>query len=274
MDEPTDVPPHPVPLGLIEPRIGLLQLPAEGAQLFKMMKVEHLLASVDGSYLHFNRVDSYSDFPGADAHDGAQLPRDRPTNDQSKFEQARHFSAADYYDQARARTYACCFSTENSGHIWREYANGSEHGKVCLVFDFGRLRARLNATLNPQTARLELNGVVCKQFLSVDYGLVRYVDWDRHRANEERLANPIEYTFLKATAFEREQELRIALSAIGIGRYVIGGKEIEFPTSIPAPFDFRQALNDGTVVRIELPADSDFLSQELERRGMGWQRTD
>lgn len=36
-------------------------------------------------YLHFNRVDSYADFPGADAHDGQQLPTDQAGNADARF---------------------------------------------------------------------------------------------------------------------------------------------------------------------------------------------
>ncbi len=140
----------PMPLGAIEPHARMLTAPPEDQLLYKMMKHEHLLASVDGSYLHFNRVDSYADFPGADANDGAQLPQDRAGNAGARFLKAPYFSAADYYDRARSRTYACCFSLENSPHIWTEYANGSPRGKVCVVFQFGRLRSRLNAALNPE----------------------------------------------------------------------------------------------------------------------------
>jgi len=59
------------------------------------MKVEHLVASIAGSYLHFNRVDAFQDFPGADAADGAELPGDRPTNAAARFEKAPDFSLSD-----------------------------------------------------------------------------------------------------------------------------------------------------------------------------------
>ncbi|MBB3192845.1 hypothetical protein [Roseateles terrae] len=177
--------------------------------LFKVMKVEHLLASIDGSYLHFNRVDRYADFPGADANDGAQLQHDRPGNAGARFQKTPHFSAADYYDRARRRTYACCFSLDNSDHIWSEYANGSEHGKVCLVFHFGRLRAHLNQTLEPARATLMYGSMRCQQFFSVNYGVVSYIDWANHKANDEHLLNPVAYTYLKDLRYSAERELRV-----------------------------------------------------------------
>src|SRR5215207_2376511 len=56
----------PAPLGSIEPHAPLLCIPPEDQLLYKVMTVENLLRSVAGNYLHFNRVDSYSDLPNAD----------------------------------------------------------------------------------------------------------------------------------------------------------------------------------------------------------------
>ena len=65
----------PVFLGHIESHAPLLTIPSAGQLLYKIMSVENLTRSVLGRYLHFNRVDSYSDFTGADPHDGRQLPK-------------------------------------------------------------------------------------------------------------------------------------------------------------------------------------------------------
>lgn len=75
MNDPSS--PSPIPtlqLGDIEPHAGLLVLPPDGQLLYKLMTIENLLRSVDGAYLHFTRVDQYSDSPIADPHDGQQLP--------------------------------------------------------------------------------------------------------------------------------------------------------------------------------------------------------
>jgi hypothetical protein len=61
------------------------------------------------------------------------------------FEKAPEFTAERYYDTARARTYACCFSMEHSAYLWENYA--PDRDAVCLVFDFEKLRRRLNATV-------------------------------------------------------------------------------------------------------------------------------
>lgn len=259
----------PSPLGDIEPHARLLRIPPEGQLLYKVMTVENLLRSVTGNYLHFNRVDGYSDFPGADPNDGRQLPKDQLTNTAATFEKAPDFSASDYYDQSCARTYACCFSVENSDYIWKNYANGSDKGKVCVVFEFGRLRAMLNRALEPGSAALLCDGNLCRQIFSVNYGLVNYVEWDAHRTNEQYLANPILYTYIKdASGFSEEKELRISLSAIGIGQFALkDGTMIQFPPSLQLAFDFRDAIANAAIREILLAPDSDsgFLTRELGR---------
>jgi hypothetical protein len=132
------------------------------------MTVENLLRSMVGDYLRFNRADSYGDFPGADPHEGQQQPKDLPGNATARSEKAPNFSAADYYDQSRARTYACCFSSENSDYIWNNSANRGVLGKVCVAFRFWRLRAMLNQTLQPGNAALADNGVRCHQIFSLN----------------------------------------------------------------------------------------------------------
>jgi len=66
----------PAPLGSIEPHAHLLKVPPDDQLLYKIISIENLLRSIKGKYLHFNRVDSYTDFPGADRYDGKQLAKD------------------------------------------------------------------------------------------------------------------------------------------------------------------------------------------------------
>ncbi len=126
MAEKTSSQPIPAPSGNVEPHAPMMNVPPDGQLLYKMMTVENLLRSSAGAYLHFNRVDSYIDFPDADPHDGQQLPEDQQDNAMVRIATASDFSVADYYDQSRARTYACCFSLENSDFILNNYANCSE----------------------------------------------------------------------------------------------------------------------------------------------------
>ncbi|MEE8483198.1 MAG: DUF2971 domain-containing protein [Nitrospinota bacterium] len=254
------------PLGSVEPHAPLLAIPSDRQLLYKIMSVENLLRSIIGNYLHFNRVDSYVDFPGADPNDGQQSPKDQQGNARTKFKETPDFSAANYYDQSRARTYACCFSLENSDFIWNNYANGSAKGKVCVVFGFGKLRAVLNHTLQPGNAALEYNGNRCHQIFSVNYGIVEYVEWDKHQTDTARLPNPIKYTYLKDKEFSEEKELRISLSAIGIGQFGLkDGSTMQFPSSLQLSFDFRAAIAKHTVQQILCApdSDSDFLQAEL-----------
>jgi hypothetical protein len=107
-------------LGSIEPHAGLLRQPSASQVLYKVMSVENCVSSIEGGYLHFNRVDSYKDFPHADRHDGEQLPGDRAGNAAATFEKAPTFSAADYYDRSRSQpgaTSAWCSISTGSGPL-------------------------------------------------------------------------------------------------------------------------------------------------------------
>lgn len=246
----------------------MLIAPEPEQLIYKIMRVEDLIRSMALGYLHFNRVDSYRDFPGADMHDGEQLPGDVAGNAATKFERAPHFSAADYYARARSRTYACCFSLDNSAHIWNEYANGSANGKVGLEFEFGKLRARLNGALQPDKCMLQAEGKPCLQIFSVNYGMVDYVDRSTHRENAERLPNPIRYAYLKDSRFAPERELRVSLSALGMGEFAFDDDTtMRFSDSLQVQFDFRAAFADGTIKQIMRVPDTkrDFLKAELAK---------
>ena len=259
----------PAPLGSIEPHASLLRMPYDDQLLYKVITVENLLRSIAEKYLHFNRVDSYSDFLDADENDGKQLAKDQPINAATRFQKAPEFSAADYYDQSRARTYACCFSVENSNYIWNTYANGSEKGKACIVFEFGKLRTMLNHGFDSGSMELLYNGELCRQIFSLNYGLVDYIDWDTHRINEKQLSNPILYTYLKdANRFSKEKELRISLSTLGIGQFALRcGTIIHFPQSLQLEFDFIAAIDSNIIRGIQIApgVDYEFLTHELEK---------
>jgi hypothetical protein len=269
----TDLPRQsaPAPLGLVEPHAALLRVPVDGQLLYKVMTVENFLRSVEERYLHFNRVDAYGDSPTADQRDGQQLPSDREGNAAARFAKAPDFSGADYYDRCRARTYACCLSLENSDYIWATYGNGSARGKVCVVFDFAKLRATLNRTLQSGGAALLYSGVRCRQLFSVNYGIVEYVELEGHRSNTTTLPNPIVYTYLKdSRSFAKEQELRVSLSAIGMGNFIMDdGSEMNLPPGLQMGFDFKSAFADGTIQQVLYGphCDKDFLRAELRRLG-------
>jgi len=263
-------PPTPAATGLVEPHAPLLRHPPAGQLLYKVMSVENCLGSIERGYLHFNRVDSYKDFPGADRYDGEQLPGDRAGNAAATFVKAPGFSAADYYDRSRSRTYAFCAALQDTDHIWT-YGSGSPKGNVGLIFDFDRLRATLNRMLQSGCAGLEFNGIRCRQIFDLNYGMVDYVNWATHRANESRLPNPIAYAYLKdAGRFAQERELRVSLSALGIGKFVLDDlTEIAFPQHLHLDFDFRAAFADKTIREIVVGprCNEDFLRTEMRRLG-------
>jgi hypothetical protein len=143
-----------------------------------------------------------------------------------------------------------------------------------VVFDFDRLRATLNRTLLSGGAALEFNGIRCRQIFDLNFGIVDYVDWASCRANETRLPNPIVYTYLKDRGrFGEERELRISLSALGIGKFVLDDRtEIAFPHHLHLDFDFRAAFADNTIREIICGprCDEEFLrgaSQARHRAG-------
>jgi hypothetical protein len=262
---------HPGESFNVEPHAAYLKVPPDDQVLYKVMKVENLIRSIEGSYLHFNRVDSYTDGPTADEHDGEQVPLDRAGNPVASFAKAPGFTLAHYYDQTRSRTYACCFSLEISDSLWKDYGSGSGHGSVCVAFNFGKLRATLNETLQAG-ATLQYEGKRCRQIFSVDYGLVDYVGWGQHRAADMRYPNPITYTYLKDRArFSGDRELRVALSAIGVGQFALAdGSIVAFPKSLPMAFSFQKAIGDGTIQKICCGPECDlaFLESELHKAGI------
>lgn len=257
-----------LPGGNVEPHAGLLTMPPADQLLYKVMRTEHLLASIEGSYLHFNRVDSYKDFPGADTSDGEQLPADHSGNAGASFEKEPEFTLADYYDRSRSRTYACCFSLENTDHIWENYGNGGTAGKVALVFRLDRLREMLNAPITACNAALIYDGLRCHQIFDINYGVVEYIDRNMQRANEERAPNPIQYIYMKHKDYHPDTELRVSLSAIGMGHFALAdGSRIEFPPHLRFGFDYRAALASGAIEQIlrSPDCDPDFLEAQLAR---------
>lgn len=217
---------------MIEPHKPLLMQPGNKQLLYKIISVENFEKSLSKKYLHFNRVDSYRDFSDADIHDGEQLPKDRPGNEASKFEKRPDVSVADADEQFRKRTYACCFSLENSDYIWQNYGNDGDKGKVCLVFGFDKLRNMLNENFNND------------QKFFINYGIIKYINWNEHQENKKNLLTPIIYAYLKdKEKYEKDKELRITLSSLF-------GSEIDFPEHKHVDFDFKKAFVNGVIQRI------------------------
>ncbi len=128
--------------GLVEPHAGLRAIPTDEQPLFKVMSVGNFLKSIDGSYMYFNRVDSYVDSPLSDPNDGEQLPSDFDGNAMAKFAKAPSFSAADYYARCRSRTYACCALAWNTittfGSITEKGTNAERFASSSHSARYGR----------------------------------------------------------------------------------------------------------------------------------------
>jgi len=239
------------------PNANILVSPCYETFLYKIMTIENLLKSVDESYLHFNRVDSYLDY-----NDGEQPPRDRTQNSQQCFEKSPNTSWEDHCDKARSRTYACCFSLENSTFIWANYGGGNPEKQVCLVFHYGKLRQYLNEALNG--GRLFQGDTECHQIFDINYGKVAYIDWQEHFEGKELLPNAIQYSFLKDNEYSDENELRISLSFAGGGQF----HDFSFEKSIQLGFNFKEAFQQKIISGIEVDRekiDPDFLARLRER---------
>lgn len=249
---------------LIEPQACRLNIPSDEQLLYKIMTLENLFRSIAGNYLYFNRVDSYKDFTGADPHDGEQPPNEREANKQTYWESEPSHTLEQDYDNVRQRAYACCFSIQNTDYIWRNYGQGGKKGKVCLVFNFGKLRSTLNECILRSEIK-KTNKSILSLFLAINPGLVKYFSWNEIESNKER-PNLIEYIYMKDKRYENEQELRISLSDLSLRTYILNnGALLNFPKSIRLPFDFKKALCDGTIKEILCSGGSLFSTETLTK---------
>jgi hypothetical protein len=132
------------------------------------------------------------------------------------------------------------------------------------------LRSQLNNAFS--NAGLLHRCIPCHQIFSINYGIVKYVEWAKHQSDTSRLANPIQYTYMKdAKDYSDERELRVPLSALGIGNFRLNdGSNIEFDRSLQVEFDFKTAIATGCIHEIISSADCDtaFVHQELDKCGI------
>lgn len=234
------------------------------------MSVKNLLRSIEGRYLHFQRVDRYTG-KEADPNDGKQTPKDQKINEKIWIGTEPGISGAEYYDQSRGRTYACCFSLEESTYIWERYGNRCENGNVCVVFVYGKYRTRINQIFQKGNSALKYNGNICPQPFDLNYGIIDYIDLAAHRENAKHFPNPIIYTYTKDKDFHKEKEFRTSLSTIGVGHFVVNnGRAIDFSDRLHMHFDFQAAIADGTIQQILLGPNCNisFLQAELHKLGI------
>lgn len=226
-----------LPLGTIESHELLLNQPK--ILIYKFIKFDYLIRSINDHYLHFNRVDSYKDFEGADINDGDQTSKDRAIHQNMNFIKGGSLEA--YYDKARSRSYACCFTRKKTPHMQNNY------GEICIVFEFNKLRKALNEILD--FSYLVQNNNMYLPIFNINYGYVQYCNWDEHSTGGG--VNPINYLYLKDAKYKNEQELRISLSAIGCGKFVSNDRSnIDFSPSLQLEFNWQEAIDHQIIQKI------------------------
>lgn len=230
----------------IEPHAYLLKKPDENTTLNKIISLKNFTDMVENDYLYFRRVDTCPD----DKRDSDQPTLDKKISEQSKFENTLDYTAKNYYDSCRSKTYACCFSTENTSYLWKNYGE-SDPNAICMILDAHKLINFLN--LNYHESTLIYKNSELPNFLFINYGLVTYGDLN-NLFLKKNLPNPIEYVYFKdASRYAEEKELRISLSCIGICKYKLqDGTEFEFPDSLKLSFNFLQAINMGVIKQIQI----------------------
>jgi hypothetical protein len=260
--------------------------------IYKVVSFKNFIKMLEENHLHFNRVDNYTD----DKNDAAQPEQEKLLNQKIYFEKDPNFSLENYYKECRKRSYACCFSLEiPKVNQWKEYGGEEPEKAICLVMNFGKLKSLLDETfincgllinngiiLNNHAAGKNIlhlhldaqNNVIKKyradnivEIFHLNYGMVNYGDFVNDIISPEVRPNPIEYLYFKDSSYKEKdgQELRISLSAIGMGKFQIqNGQLFDFPKSIPFDFNLNQALSCGAISHIEI-ADKNFLPELAEK---------
>ncbi len=246
---------------LIEPHAPLLTKPEQGTLLYKIVLFRHFIDMLKDGCLYFRRVDTYKD----DLRDSDQTNKDKQISKTSKFEKAPNKTAEDYYHATRARTYAACFSTQNTPYIWNEYSkyNGTvDKNAVCLVFDAEKFITFLNTTYDNSKIYSAL-----ENFFLLNHGLVEYINLEKDSLINTRYLNPIQYSYLKDCKYSSENEFRSTLFVPGFGQYILPDNTVfNFPDLIKFPFRFESAIKSGVITRIELSVshESKFLEELRE----------
>lgn len=209
---------------------------------------------LEKKYLYFKRVDTYAD----DTRDSDQPDGDRLLSEKASFEKNPDYKLSNYYEGARKRTYACCFSLENTPYHWKTYG-GDDPNPICMVVHFGKLRDFLNRTL--AESRIVTQDQICHNFFHINYGQVQYGDLKNDILTQKTHKNPIEYAYFKDKKWKDDTELRITLSTIGIGDFVnLDGGVFDFPESIQLGFDIKQATEFDVIQRMEI-SNPEFLEE-------------
>lgn len=246
---------------IIEPHKYILRKPHANKYIYKIIPGNYFLDMAKNNYLYFRRVDKYSD----DINDSALPDKDRNLSQQSKFQYAPNISMADYYDGCRSKSYACCFTTKISEHVWKHY--GSDNNSICLIFKSGKLIEYINTTLN--NSRLIIKDHLYHDFFWINYGLVEYMDYNEQYLLKY-LPNPTKYIYIKDMKYSEEKEFRISLSCSQYTSYVLpNGEHLTFPESIQLELDFKSAIANGVIKRLEIKSSHEATYLQEIRNFLG-----
>ncbi len=237
----------------IQPHKYLLDIPSDETILYKITSLSNFKDMVEKSYLYFKRVDSYDD----DKNDSQATEIDQELAAKSIFLGSQNYSAKEYYDACRTRTYACCFATKLTGHLFTNYY--ADDKPICLCIKSGELIKTLNSNFDKSS--IMHGDFVLKNFFDINHGLVKYGNF-KERFMGKHLPNPIEYVFFKdKDKYSEENEFRTSISTLGIGNIVLPNKErFDFPKSITLPFDFIEAIKSNIISEIII-RDGKYLAE-------------
>ena len=161
----------------------------------------------------------------------------------------------------RKRSYACCFTLEQSKSLLYEYTKINVNDKksigICLEFDGINLENYLSEIFRKLLFAVCENQV--QNIFHLNFGLIKYGDIKADLFCKKFLRNPVFYLYLKDMVFKNEKEYRVSLFSIGINWKEILGLdlEIEFPNYIHMPFDFNHAIKKNIITRTYITTHPD-----------------
>ncbi len=240
----------------IQPHKERLKQPDDKTKLYKIIPLKFLEDILDKNYFHFQRVNTYKD----DINDSDQPRIDKMLAEKSIFLHSKNYSAKDYYDSCRSRTYACCFSTKLTDHLFENYYSKPQDKAICLAFNSPNLIDQLNN--NFSNSPIKYGQQRLKNFLDINHGLVEYGNFE-DRFMHDLLPNPIEYVYFKDNKYSEEHEFRTVISTIGMGNIVLPDKSpFQFAESINLSISLVEASNANILEKIILGKNSDKQATE------------
>ena len=252
-------------MDIIENQPPWLKQPPDGTKLYKIMRYQDFVNSMNDKYLYFHRVDQYHDID-----DSNQPILEREKNKKIHFERHPEENYKLIIDRQRKRTYACCFSTKLTDYLWDTYSK-NDPCAVCIEFNYTKM-ANYMFKIFQYSRICYIAGNKEKSFsnhqdgvniFNLNFGLVEYIDPITYFNNNSQ--NAILYSYLKSkNLYSEDNEFRITLCTQGIFKDIIlpNGVAFNFPYGIKLEFDFQLANAENTIVRLHfrIPPDKEFLT--------------